>query len=154
MSYGTPTVHDWSDGSKLKMGKYCSIASGVHIFLGGDHRMDWITTYPFPQWGVAPADHRRTKGDVVIGNDVWIGMGATILSGVTVGDGAVIAACAVVTKDVPPYAIVAGNPARVKKYRFSEENIQKLLKIKWWDWPEETVREKLKILCSPFIEIL
>jgi acetyltransferase-like isoleucine patch superfamily enzyme len=154
MTYGVPLVDDWHDGSQLYIGKYVSIASGVHVILGGNHRLDWITTYPFHDWGLAKPDHRITKGDVVIGNDVWICQGATILSGVTIGHGAVIAAEAVVTKDVPPYALVAGNPARVKKYRFSEEQIKKLLELKWWDWPEEKVRQNVKLLCSPDIEEL
>jgi acetyltransferase-like isoleucine patch superfamily enzyme len=154
MTYGKPTVHDWGEGAKLTIGKYCSIASGVHVFLGGNHRTDWITTYPFPDWGIQIQDKSTTKGDVVIGNDVWVGMGSVIMSGVTIGDGAVVAAFSVVTKDVPPYAIVAGNPAIIKKRRFSDEKVKKLLKIKWWDWPEEKVRQKMKILLSPNIDEL
>ena len=84
-----------------------------------------------------------TRGDVIIGNDVWIGYGATILSGVSIGDGAAIGACSLVVKDVPPYAIVAGNPAQVIRYRFDEETIHKLLKIRWWDWPDQRVRENI-----------
>src|SRR4051812_38008350 len=142
-TYGTPAVYDWEQGSTLRVGKYCSIADEVTILLGGNHRTEWVTTYPFPAlqaaWPKAvdvtePAD--TTKGDVVIGNDVWIATRVTILSGVTIGDGAVLAAGAVVVDDVDPYAIVAGNPARLVKKRFSEEEIEALLDARWWDWPD------------------
>ena len=144
-SYGNPIVYFESEGN-LRIGKFCSIAfDSVKIFLGGNHRVDWTTTYPFNKIADFPeashiTGHPCSKGDVVIGNDVWIGMNATILSGVTIGDGAVVAAHAVVTKDVPPYAIVAGNPARVVKMRFSDDVIKYLLELKWWDWPIEKVR--------------
>jgi acetyltransferase-like isoleucine patch superfamily enzyme len=92
--------------------------------------------------------HPTTKGNVVIGNDVWIGFGAIILSGVTIGDGAAIGACSVVTRDVPPYAIAAGNPAQIIRYRFPEEIVATLLRIKWWDWPEDKVKENLHLICS------
>ena len=124
------------------------------IFLGSEHRIDWVSTYPFPFfWSEAKSitGHPSTKGDVVIGNDVWIGFGATILSGVTIGDGAAIGACSVVTRDVPPYAIAAGNPVQVIRYRFDEETIQKLLQIKWWDWSEEKVTENIHLICSDSI---
>lgn len=144
-TYGNPIVYFEGEGN-LKIGKFCSIAfDNVKIFLGGNHRVDWATTYPFnkiAEFSEASniTGHPSSKGDVVIGNDVWIGMNATILSGVTIGDGAVVAAHAVVTKDVPPYAIVAGNPARVVKMRFSDDVIEKLLELKWWDWPIEKIR--------------
>lgn len=121
-TYGNPRLFHWGEDSKLKIGKFCSIADDVKIFLGGNHRMDWITTYPFSalkeEWPEAKdvKGHPATKGDVVIGNDVWIGYGATILSGVKIGNGAVIGAMAVVSKDVEPYSVVVGNPAlEVKK---------------------------------------
>lgn len=144
-SYGNPIVYFEGEGN-LRIGKFCSIAfDSVKIFLGGNHRVDWTTTYPFNKIADFPeashiTGHPCSKGDVVIGNDVWIGMNATILSGVTIGDGAVVAAHAVVTKDVPPYAIVAGNPACVVKMRFSDDVIKHLLELKWWDWPIEKVR--------------
>lgn len=151
-TYGFPTVFDWNQGTTLKIGKFCSIAGGVKIFLGGNHRTDWLTTYPFPEFfhkALFNTEYVATKGSVVIGNDVWIGAEAIILSGVTVGDGAVIGAGSVVTQAVPPYAVVGGNPVQVLKMRFSEDQIQKLLKIRWWDWPIEKIMTHLPLLLSP-----
>jgi acetyltransferase-like isoleucine patch superfamily enzyme len=153
-TYGKPRVVSRGEGTSLMIGKYCSIATDVIIFLGSEHRTEWISTYPFPLlWNEAESikGHPSTKGDVVIGNDVWIGFGATILSGVTIGDGAAIGACSVVTRNVPSYAIVGGNPAQVIRYRFDEETIQKLLRIKWWDWPDEKVKENVHLICSDLI---
>lgn len=113
-TYGNPTVLHWGEPTTLKVGCFCSIAADVKIFLGGNHRTDWITTYPFPAFWKSAAHikgHPSSRGDVIIGHDVWIGEGAVILSGVRIGNGAVVAASAVVTRDVPPYGIVAGNPA-------------------------------------------
>jgi acetyltransferase-like isoleucine patch superfamily enzyme len=153
-TYGKPRVISWGEGTSLTIGKYCSISRNVTIFLGSEHRIDWVSTYPFPViWEDAKSitGHPSTKGDVIIGNDVWIGYEVTILSGVHIGDGAAIGACSVVTKDVPPYAIVAGNPARVLRYRFDEGTIKKLLKIKWWDWPDEKVKKNVHLICSDSI---
>ena len=150
-TYGNPRVLSWGEGTSLTIGKYCSISRNVIIFLGSEHRTDWISTYPFPVlWEEAKGipGHPSTKGDVIIGNDVWIGYGVTILSGVNIGDGAVIGAGSVVTKNIPPYAVVAGNPCHVIKYRFDEGTIKKLLEIRWWDWPDQRVRENLKYICS------
>lgn len=159
-TYGKLSVGDLGEGATLKIGQFCSITDGVVIFIGGNHRVDWITTYPFPamheNWPEAREikGHPATKGDVVIGNDVWIGYGATILSGVTIGDGAVIGAHSVVTKDVEPYAIVAGNPARLIRKRFDGAIISRLLEIKWWDWPVEKIHKYVHILCSNNLDYL
>lgn len=155
-TYGRPKIFHWGEKAKLKIGKFSSISSDVKIFLGGNHRYDWITTYPFSARELAEIwpeaigidGHPATKGDVIIGNDVWIGYGAIILSGVKIGDGAVIGASAVVTRNVSPYSIVAGNPAREIKKRFSDDAIKKLLEIKWWDWSDEKIKKNIKILCS------
>ena len=153
-SFGEPTVLNWGEKTTLKIGNYCSIATGVTILLGGEHKTDWVTTFPF--W-IALEEFNKlqifrqiagTKGDVVIGNDVWIGTNATILSGVNIGDGAVIGACSVVTKDVPPYSIVAGNPAKEIAQRFDKETIDKLLKIRWWDWDIQRIKDNMSLLLS------
>ena len=164
-TYGAPKVHyDEGYPVRLRIGKFCSIAPEVEIFLGMNHRLDWCSTYPFsspvPQvsnlWPEAadikgfPSSH----GDVTIGNDVWVGLGATVLSGVTVGDGAVLGAKSVVTGDVPPYAVAAGNPARIVKTRFDEKTIEKLLTLQWWDWPVEKIRRAVHLLCSNRIDDL
>jgi acetyltransferase-like isoleucine patch superfamily enzyme len=153
-TYGLPRVATYESEARLVIGRYCSIAHRVTIFLGGNHRSDWVTTYPFPryarQWPEAAGirGYHTTRGDVLIGNDVWIGYGATILSGVTVGDGAVIGARALVAADVPPYGIVAGNPAALLRKRFDEDRIARLLALRWWDWPEDKIRRHLPRLCS------
>ena len=152
-SYGNPQVL-FADAAHLEIGKFCSIASDVTIFLGGNHRTDWISTYPF---NVVFAEtkaagevkgHPATKGDVIIGNDVWIGFGATILSGVSIADGAVIAARAVVTKNIGPYEIWGGNPARLISKRFTDLDIKKLQELQWWDWPLDKILNCAPILCS------
>lgn len=154
-SYGLPEVHDWQEGSTLSIGAYCSIAEGVQIFLGGHHRSDWVTTYPFPAM-LPQAAHIRgyagTNGDVRVGSDVWLCSNCTVLSGVTIGHGAIVAAGALVTKDVEPYAVVGGNPARFLRWRFPEEQRQKLLQSAWWDWPEAELHGLVDKLCSDDIE--
>jgi acetyltransferase-like isoleucine patch superfamily enzyme len=146
-TYGIPVIVKWDEATRLHVGKFCSIAEGVRILLGGEHHPDWVTTYPldiFLPLNQQTAASRQTKGDIRIGNDVWIGAGVIILSGVTVGDGAVIGAGSVVCRDIPPYAIAAGNPVRTIRYRFEEPVIQALLQIKWWDWPIEKI-----VQCAP-----
>lgn len=150
-SYGYPTVLSWGEGATLIMGKYCSIAEGATIFLGGEHRIDWVTTYPFSEfWDAARPirGHPRTRGNVTIGNDVWIGRNATLRSGVTIGDGAVVGAESVVTGNVAPYTIVAGNPARAIRPRFDPKTVDALLEIKWWDWPRQKIEAHLPQLLS------
>jgi virginiamycin A acetyltransferase len=127
-------------GDKLHIGKFCMIASGAEFIMNGaNHLVNAVSSYPFAIFGDdwAHAMEGKTypnKGDIVIGNDVWIGYQATILSGVTVGHGAIIGSKSVVASDVPPYSIVAGNPARIIRKRFDEETIEKLLALAWWDW--------------------
>jgi len=150
-TYGLPTVHDANEGTTLRIGAYCSIASGVQIFLGSHHRTDWVSSYPFPAFfkeAMHIPNFVTSRGDVIIGSDVWLCANCTILSGVTIGHGAVVGTGAVVTRDVEPYAIVAGNPAHIVRFRFDEETRLALLKAAWWDWPMTEVREVVEILCS------
>lgn len=155
-SVGPITVH-FTEQANLIIGKYCSIAACLTILLGGNHRVDWISTYPFGHvsgfdWGAVPVDHLSTKGDIVIGNDVWIGYDVTIMSGVHIGDGAVIAAKSVVTKDIEAYSIAAGNPAIHKKYRFPLHVRKALLKMQWWNWSDIKVKQAIPLLQSGNIE--
>ena len=149
--YHYPVNHD-----KLVIGKFCSIACGAKfIFTSANHTLKSLSTYPFPiffeEWGLDSADITDAwdkKGDIVIGNDVWIGYEAVILSGVTVGDGAIIGARAVVTKDVPPYAIVGGVPARCIRRRFDEKTVTKLMELKWWEWSDDKIKDNLSAIQS------
>jgi virginiamycin A acetyltransferase len=146
-------------GDKLIIGKFCSIASDVKFIMnGGNHRTDWLTNYPFPifgqGWETAMPDEWPNKGDTVIGNDVWIGYGATLMPGVQVGDGAIIAAQSVVTKAVPAYAVVGGNPAQVIRYRFDDATIETLLAIQWWHWDIEKITRHLSAICGSDIDRL
>jgi len=135
-TYGRPTIYSWG-GFEVSIGKFCSLSKGI-VIVGGEHNLHWVSTFPlrerFRLPGRGQDGHPTYKGPVTIGHDVWIGMGAFILSGVTIGDGSVVAARSVVTRDVPPYAIVAGNPAQVVRYRFEPDTIAALLRIKWWEW--------------------
>lgn len=144
------------NGDRLKIGKFCSVACGAKfLFTSGNHSLRSLSTYTFPifyeQWGLDPKNIRDAwdnKGDIVIGNDVWIGYEAVILSGVTVGDGAVIGTRAVVTKDVPPYTIVGGVPARPIRRRFDPQTIARLEELRWWDWEEERIARNLSAIQS------
>lgn len=149
--YQYPINHD-----KLIIGKFCSIACGAKfIFNSANHTLSSISTYPFPiffeEWGLNIKDVAAAwdnKGDIIIGNDVWIGYEAVIMAGVTVGDGAIIGTRAVVTKDVPPYTIVGGVPAKPIRKRFDNETLDELLKIRWWDWPEEKIAKNIQAIQS------
>lgn len=151
-SYGLPIVHDNHEGTTLKIGAYCSIASNVQIFLGGQHRIDWVSSYPFPFFFQMEAGFKKTaggsRGDVIIGSDVWLCANCIILSGVTIGHGAVIANGAIISRDVEPYAVMAGNPAKLIKWRFDESTRTALLESKWWEWPEDEINKILDKLCS------
>lgn len=143
------------DFSKVKLiiGKFCAIAAEAKFIMTGDHKLDAISTYPFPifQHGwenVYDVKDLPVKGDLIIGNDVWVGYDSLIKNGVNVGHGAIIAARAVVVKDVPPYSIVAGNPAKVVKMRFDPQTIDRLLQIAWWDWDIEKINRHLSLICS------
>ena len=145
-TYGGPKLVSWgSDHCNLKIGKFCSIAEEVEIYLGGEHYYNRVSSYPFDGVFCAAKD-RTAKGGITIGNDVWIGRGVTILSGVTIGDGAVIGAQSVVAKNVLPYAIAVGNPIRHIKFRFTDDQIESLLKIKWWNWDYKKIEEYIPLL--------
>lgn len=151
-TFGKPSILG-GENNQVKIGKFCSIAGGVTIYAGAEHRSDWVTQYSFNKFAIASEKEIiRSKGKVVIGNDVWIADGALILSGVTIGDGAVIGARAVVTKDVKPYEIVAGNPARHIRFRFSSEQIEKLLLIQWWNWEIDAIEAAFPLLLNEDID--
>lgn len=143
---------------EVEIGKFCSIAGDLTIITGGIHPTEWISTYPLSERFLPEKERYYTagmpssRGKIVIGNDVWIASSVTIMSGVTIGDGTVIAAGAVVTKDTPPYTVCGGVPAKVIKNRFTEDQIDKLLKIKWWDWSDEKIKENINLLSSDNID--
>lgn len=146
-------------GDKLIIGKFCAIASGVEFIMNGaNHRMNSISTYPFNIMGngwekVTPKPGELPyKGDTIIGNDVWIGQNVTVMPGIKIGDGAIVAANSVVTKNVPPYHIAGGNPAKIIRKRFDDNLIDYLINLKWWDWSEEKIFSNLEILCSADLE--
>lgn len=140
-------VYSWLPEERVTIGKFCSIARDVKIFSGGEHgHMQHVANYHFKtimNVGL-PVEEALTRGDVIIGNDVWIGSGAIIISGVTIGDGSVIGAGAVLTKSVPPFSIVVGNPGRISGYRFSEDIIAKLMAIQWWNWSDDLIRQRIE----------
>lgn len=153
-TYGSPYIYYLGDPCRLEIGNYCSIAPGVTIILGVDHKTDIITTYPLGilYKSVRHMNNSCTKGDIIIGSDVWIGYGATILSGVTIGHGAVIGANAVVSKDVAPYAVVVGNPAREVRKRFPDDVIERLLETRWWDLDEAAIDRLAPLLMGSDVE--
>ncbi len=149
------------NGDRLVIGKFCSIACGAKFLMnGGNHTLSSLSTYPFPlfgdEWGcdMKSAQAWDNRGDIVVGNDVWIGYEALITAGVTVGDGAIVGARAVVTKDVPAYAVVGGVPARVIRRRFSNETVAVLQAVRWWDWPIEKIARNLETITSGDIDLL
>ena len=142
-------------GDKLVIGKFCAIGRGVEFVMNGaNHRMCSVTTYPFNIMGggwekcTPRLDDLPLKGDTVVGNDVWFGQNVTVMPGVHIGDGAIIAANSVVTSDIPPYCVAGGNPCRIIRKRFDDELIAYLLELKWWDWPPEKIMRNLEKLCS------
>lgn len=147
---------------RLVVGKFCSIACGARfLFNSANHTLASLSSYPFPllfeEWGLEKknvADAWDNKGDIVVGNDVWIGYEAVILAGVRIGDGAVIGSRTVVTRDIPPYTIVGGVPARTIRKRFDDTVIARLLELRWWDWPEEAVRRNIQAIASGCVERL
>lgn len=155
--YHYPINHD-----RLTIGKFCSIACGAKfLFTSANHTLGSLSTYPFPlffeEWGLNKADVASAwdnKGDIVVGNDVWIGYEAVILAGVTIGDGAIIGARALVTKDVPPYAVVGVVPAKLIRSRYDAETAARLLRLRWWDWPREAIAESIDAIRSGDIDRL
>ena len=150
--YHYPINHD-----RLYIGKFCSIACGARfLFNSANHLSNYTFPIFYEAWGhgMSPAEAWDNKGDIVIGNDVWIGYDAVILAGVTVGDGAVIGARAMVTKDVPPYTIVGGVPARPIRKRFPDETVKTLLRLRWWDWPLEQIAEGMQYIQHSDLEAL
>ena len=147
-------------GDRLMIGKFCSIASGTRFIMGSaNHRISSVSTYPFSVFGGAWTENVPPhlsqlpfKGDTVIGNDVWIGRESVIMPGVRIGDGAIVAAYSVVTRDVEPYTVVGGNPARFLKRRFSQDLIDLLLQLRWWDFPPEELADFLPVLCNENLE--
>jgi virginiamycin A acetyltransferase len=145
---------------KLVIGRYCALAREVRFLMGAaGHRMG-LSTYPFPMFGAdwMPAmdlfAQRVDRPDTVLGNDVWLGYGVTVLAGVHIGDGAIVAARSVVSTSVPPYAVVAGNPARVVRMRFPEDQVRQLLEIAWWDWPVELVTRHIRTIMGDEVDAL
>ena len=155
--YHYPVNHD-----RLVIGKFCSIACGARfLFTSANHSLRSLSTYPFPlffeEWGLDKADVTDAwdnRGDIVVGNDVWIGYEAVVLSGVTIGDGAIIGTRAVVTKDVPPYTIIGGVPARPIRKRFDDRTIAVLLRLRWWDWPRERIARNISAIQAGRIDLL
>ncbi|HHP0478904.1 CatB-related O-acetyltransferase [Vibrio campbellii] len=156
------TQQEWQDGAygevdKLIIGKFCSIASGATFMMAGNqgHRVDWISTFPFSpeEFGEDVQSGFERAGDTVVGNDVWIGSEAMIMPGVKIGDGAVIGARSVITKDVPPYSIVVGHNHIVRQ-RFDDECVAMLSEIKWWDWPINHIKQAMKVMCSSDVRAL
>jgi|TARA_B110000037_G_scaffold222720_1_gene299120 acetyltransferase-like isoleucine patch superfamily enzyme len=159
-SYGNPTVYRWDWKSKIIIGNFCSLGPDINFYVGADHRSDWVSTSPLPASQFSETfkkanlikNFSTSKGDIVIGHDVWIGGRSTILSGVKIGTGAIIAAGSIVVNDVMPYTISGGNPNREIKKRFEEEIIKKLLHTEWWLMEDKQIDELSKYLLSSDFE--
>lgn len=159
-TWGHLTVSYRTAGCGLTIGQFCSLAYGTRIVLGGEHRADFVSAYRFPAYPPFSASFASGEdapevtrgGDVFIGNDVWVGHESLILSGVTIGDGAIVGAGSVLRSNVPPYAIAVGNPARVAGFRFPPEQIEALLRIRWWDWEEDRLKAALGLMMSDDIQ--
>jgi acetyltransferase-like isoleucine patch superfamily enzyme len=158
-TYGAHNIVIHFNSATLIIGKFCSISDNVHIFLGGEHNLRCISTYPFGHtqetlgFSSPIPDHPQTKGKVEIGNDVWIGSHASIMSGISIGDGAVIAARSHVISDVPPYSIFGGNPARLIRMRFEPELISELCKLKWWNLSKRKIKKVVPLLTMEPVDI-
>ena len=156
-------LFNWPEfGDSLRIGKFCALASGVQFIMGSaNHRISSVTTYPFSVFGGAWEENTPPhlsqlpfKGDTVVGNDVWLGRECVVMPGVRIGDGAIVAAYSVVTRDVEPYTVVGGNPARVIRRRFDSELTDMLLRLKWWDFAPEALTACLPMLCSGDLELV
>ena len=161
-TYGLPQIYRSPHCGKLKIGKFCSIASGVIVSLWDEHRQTDVTTFPFndsEDWPEIRAfEHERSPKpvlkDVIVGNDVWICADVVLLAGANIGDGAIVGANSVVDGDVRPYAVVVGNRAEERRRRFPDEQVDKLLEMRWWDWEIEKIRKHLKLICSQDVDAL
>ena len=149
-TYGSPIVDVYRNSErKLIIGKFCSISPDVRFITGGIHPLDWVSLFPIRDkmgLNIAYDGTPTSNGDITVGNDVWIGTGATILSGIDIGHGAVILAGSIISKNVPPYAVVGGVPGKIIKYRFSAKEIERLLSTKWWNWSDDKIVENIKLL--------
>jgi acetyltransferase-like isoleucine patch superfamily enzyme len=157
MSYYAPHVVKYKgDTGRVIVGNFASVAPDADFYVGGMHRTEWVSLYGLRAMLELPGAHEdgftHGRGDIVVGSDTWVTNGCTVMSGVTIGDGAVVGTKAVVTKDVRPYAIVVGNPAREVGRRFSDAQVEALLRIRWWDWPTEKVRQHVDALSSPDVD--
>lgn len=158
-TYGNPRVLTFAgDDTTAAIGSFTSIARGVTLVLGGNHPLDRLTTYPLRlMWGLEGAGtdgYPWSKGDISVGSDVWLGLDSMILSGVTIGHGAIVAARSVVTADIPPYAVAAGSPARIVRSRLPETDVARMLDIAWWEWDDTTIREAVSLLTAGAVDPL
>jgi acetyltransferase-like isoleucine patch superfamily enzyme len=157
MSYYAPNVVKYTgDSGRVIIGNFASVAPDADFYVGGLHRTEWVSQYGLRAMLALPGAHEdgftHGRGDIVVGSDTWVTNGVTVMSGVTIGDGAVVGTKAVVARDVRPYAVVVGNPAREIRRRFSDEQVEALLRIRWWDWPTEKVEEHVALLSSSDID--